>query len=795
MPDATSRPWANYALLTLAGLLALIGAILVVGGLWLALLGGSLYYLLAGAGLIASGYFLWRRSVLGMWIYLAIFGLSWIWALAEVGLAGWPLVPRVVAPSVLLLAVLAVAPLLQNAERWRSSRLRYGGFAAYVGVAWIAIAIANQPTPARALPSGIEMGVTGAGENWPAYAGGDMARHFSPLNQIDTDNVRTLERVWVMHTGALPPENQPNAYAAETTPIKIGDMLYLCSAMNEIIAVDSATGEVRWRHDPRVSHANIPYSATCRGVAYYETPNASAGNTCAQRIVAGTLDARLIEVDAQTGTPCTGFGNGGEVDTTADMGVTPPGMVAITAAPTIVRGTIVIGHQILDGQRRDAPSGVVLGYDVVTGERKWAWDLGNNPQNTPLAEGEQFTRGTPNFWTTAAADEELGLVYLPLGNAAVDYWSGSRSPQENEYSSSLVALNAETGALAWSFQTVHVDVWDYDLGSQPTLIDYPAAGGSVPALILASKQGDIYILDRRNGRPLTGVAEMPAPQGGVEPNNRTATQPHSQFHTLAGDRLRASDMWGMSPIDQMICRIQFRRAAYDGMYTPPTADRFFIEYPSYNGGSDWGGVAVDPRNGLIIANYNNMANYDRLVPREEAERRGWVPRDESGAPAGAESGGDPQAGSPYAIRVIAGWRMPVTGLPCTAPPFGGIRAIDIRTGGTVWDRPIGTARRDGPFGIPSMLPITIGTPNNGGPLVTAGGLVFVAAATDNLIRAIDIRTGRVVWSDVLPGGGQATPMTYESNGRQYIVIMAGGHHFMKTPVSDALVAYALPSRT
>ena len=256
-------------------------------------------------------------------------------------------------------------------------------------------------------------------------------------------------------------------------------------------------------------------------------------------------------------------------------------------------------------------------------------------------------------------------------------------------------------------------------------------------------------------------------------------------------------MWGMSPIDQMVCRIQFRRAKYDGFYTAPTADRRWIEYPGYNGGSDWGGVAVDTRRGVIVANYNDMPNYNRLVPRAEADAKGWAPRSEArggSLGSGAEGAGDPQAGTPYAIDVTAGWRLPITGLLCKEPPYGGIRAIDLKTGKTLWDRPFGSARTNGPFGIPSMLPIEIGTPNNGGAVVTAGGLVFIAAATDNLIRAIDLKTGKTVWQDVLPAGGQATPMTYEVNGRQYVAIMAGGHHFMETPIGDAVIAYALPAR-
>jgi quinoprotein glucose dehydrogenase len=382
-----------------------------------------------------------------------------------------------------------------------------------------------------------------------------------------------------------------------------------------------------------------------------------------------------------------------------------------------------------------------------------------------------------------------------MGNSAGDYLSSGRAPAENRFSTALVAIDVATGRPRWSFQTVHKDVWDYDLGAQATLIDFPTARGAVPAVVLPSKQGDMYVLDRRTGRPLVPVGQRRVPQGGVEPQERSPTQPFSRYHTLRMPDLRERDMWGMTPIDQMACRIQFRRAHYDGYFTPPTASRRFIQYPGYNGGTDWGGIAVDPVRGVIVANYNDMPNYNRLVPRDEASRKGIFPRTMArggNMGGGAEHSIDPQWGAPYAIDVNAGWRLKFTGLLCKEPPYGGLRAIDLRTGRTLWDRPFGTARRNGPFGIPSMLPLTIGTPNNGGAVVTASGLIFIAAATDNLIRAVDLRTGETLWQDKLPAGGQATPMTYEVGGRQYLVIMAGGHHFMETPIGDELIAYALP---
>ncbi|SNS72974.1 MULTISPECIES: membrane-bound PQQ-dependent dehydrogenase, glucose/quinate/shikimate family [unclassified Azospirillum] len=804
----------NPLTLLLGLLLALIGLALTGGGGWLLALGGSPYYLAAGIGLLLAGGLIVTGRAAGAWLYILVFLGTLAWAFWEVGLDKWALVPRLVGPLLLLILVVLALPGL-TPGRYRFSHV-LGAVSAILllallggaGIAWWD----RPPAPAALPPSGRQAMDDPAplqpGADWPAYGGSYSARRYSPLNQITPDNVGTLQRAWLYHTGDVPQSDlAKNKYGAETTPLKIGDALYLCTAKNILIRLDAATGKQVWRHDPRVPDAAIPYTAACRGVAYYAVPPATtAENTpapltpaqrglCAERIIEGTLDARLIAVDAATGQPCTGFGTNGTVDLTAGMGEVVPGMVSVTSPPTIVRGVVVLGHQVLDGQKRSAPSGVIRGYDAVTGELRWAWDMAR-PDLTGLpVEGDQYTRGTPNMWTTASGDEELGLVYLPMGNSAVDYWSGSRTEAEKRFSTSLVALDVTSGHVAWSFQTVHNDVWDYDLGSQATLVDFNTANGPVPALVLPSKQGDIYILDRRTGQPLTPVEERPVPQGGVEPEQRSPTQPFSLYHTLRKPDLTERDMWGMSPIDQMICRIQFRQAYYQGFYTPPTSGRHSIEYPGYNGGSDWGGVAVDPVHGLIIANYNDMPNHNELIPRAEADRLGWAPRgQERGGDmgSGAEGAGDPQAGTPYAINVNAGWRLPLTGLLCKQPPYGGIRAIDLASGKTLWDRPFGTARRNGPFGIPSGLPFEIGTPNNGGAVVTAGGLIFIAAATDNLIRAIDLRSGETVWQDTLPAGGQATPMTYEIEGRQYLVIMAGGHHFMETPIGDELIAYALP---
>jgi quinoprotein glucose dehydrogenase len=778
----------------LAIVMVLIGLVLTGGGAWLVSLGGSPYYLIAGIAMLASAWFLFRGRLLGGWIYCGLFVLSAVWGFAEARGNAWAMVPWLVAPLVLLIAMLLVMPTLTPApNRWR---LAGGGIVAailFVGVSFTILGLSSQ-NAAAALPPLNAQGMNdpsgeATGANWPAYAGTGAAWRYTPLTQINPDNVGKLQKAWEVHTGGLPTDpNYAKLYGTENTPLKVGRLLYTCTAKNVIVALDAATGKTAWRVDPKVPDAWIPYTTACRGVAYYQVPGAAPNALCAGRIIEGTLDSRLIAVDSLTGRPCTDFNGTGQQDTKIGMGWVYPGLASINSAPTIVRGIVVVPHQILDGQCRCAPSGVIQGFDARTGKLAWAWDMMHPDWHGYPPAGQQWARGTPNSWTSSTGDERLGLVYVPMGNVADDYISAGRTPEENRFASSIVAIDVTTGKPRWSFQAVKKDVWDYDFGSQPSLIDYRGT----PAVLIPSKQGDFYILDRTTGRPLTPIGSVAAPQGGVEPGERAPRQPVSLWNGLRKPDLREADMWGMSPIDQMICRIQFRKADYRGVFTPPGVDRYSVEYPGYNGGSDWGGVSVDPLHGIIVANYNDMPNYVRLMPRAQANRLKIVPRWATNIVSTQLHAIDPQWGVPYAVHVNAGWRMPYTKLLCKRPPYGGIRAIDIATGRTIWDRPFGTARRNGPFNIPTLLPFSIGTPNNGGPVTTASGLVFIAAATDDLIHALDLRTGKTVWTAPLPAGGQATPMVYEQDGREYLVIFAGGHHFMETPMGDSLIAYALP---
>ncbi|WP_323123251.1 membrane-bound PQQ-dependent dehydrogenase, glucose/quinate/shikimate family [Burkholderia alba] len=787
---------------------AISGLGLAVGGIWLLSLGGSPYYLVAGIIFAWSGILLWRRRMQGAWVFGLGYLISLLWTLYETATRLWGWVPRMGFITGLGFFVALMIPRLVSKDG--RTNLGRGWAKLFAGVCVLfaggAFVLSFVPQESYLSPASMstEPLVSDGGKqaaqrsnqpdtDWAHYGRDVDATRYSPLTQINAGNVSKLKVAWVYHTGDLPPKDKLNKWAAETTPIKVGNSLYLCTATNNLAKLDPSTGKAVWTRDVGTQYKSVPYSAACRGLVHHVSTTIPSGQPCHEKIIEGTIDGRLIAVDAGTGEFCKGFGENGQVSLLKGLGETVPGFVAMTSPPVIVKGTIVANHQVLDGQRRWAPSGVIRGYDADTGAFKWAWDVNRPGQRGEPGPGEQYSRGTPNSWGPMVGDEDLNMIYVPTGNSAADYYSAMRTPAENRVASSIVALDASTGEERWVFQTVHKDVWDYDMGSQPTLFQYPASGGAVPAMIIPTKRGQTFVVDRRNGKPLLPVEERPAPQGDVPNDPRTPTQPWSPgMPRLGFADLQEKNMWGMTPFDQLYCRIKFRQAHYVGEFTPPVINQSWIEYPGYNGGSDWGSMAYNPNNGVLIANWNNTPMYDRLLPRKEANAMGLYsiddPRhtDKSGA-----EGPGAMADTPYGIDVQP-FMNPLTEVLCNEPPYGMITAIDMHTRQVIWQHPLGTARANGPFGLPTYMPMEVGTPNNGGPIITAGGLVFVAAATDNLIRAIDMKTGKVVWSDVLPGGGQATPMTYSVNGKQYLVIMAGGHHFMRTPVTDALVAYALP---
>jgi quinoprotein glucose dehydrogenase len=796
MPGATISPHYSeirmWSMRIFGFIILIFGALLAIGGVKLVSLAGSPYYLLVGIALIFSGALTIAGRVAGLYVYFVAFLATLVWSLFEAGLDGWALIPRLVGPFILLVLAMLVMP--ARLLNGKSTRRAYGAGLTVILALGLVIAVPLAKAPVATVPIPLvrdgtvyfDQATVPAASDWPTYGGGPGAQRYSDLSQITPENVSQLKQAWVFRTGDI-----PKNFGVEMTPLKIGDVLFGCTSRHKIFALEAFTGKQKWMFDPKTPPEFAPPNSACRGVAYYKQTNARPGEACAERIIAGTLDAKLIAVDAATGQPCKGFGTDGFADLNEGMGEVPPGMVSVTSAPTIVHGVVVTGQQIIDGQRRWAPSGVIRGYDAATGVLRFAWDMGQ-PDITKLPPaGKTYTLGTANMWSTAVADESLGLIYLPMANPSGDYYSSTRSPAERKYGSSVTALDVETGKPRWVYQLIKNDVWDYDTPSQPSLVDFPTPNGNVPALVQTTKVGDIFILDRRTGQSLTKVEEVKVPQGGVEPAERSPTQLRSLYNTTQQPDITESQMWGISPIDQMLCRIQFRSAHYEGIFTPPSVDKPWIEYPGNNGGSDWGSLSVDVRRGVIVLNYNEYPSYSTLVPRAVDDKLGVFYMGDPRYSGPGPGDNRPQADLPYGISANQGWLMP-TGVLCKQPPYGGIRAVALATGQTLWDHPFGTAQRNGPWGIPSMLPFEIGVPSNGGPVTTASGLIFVAATTDDFIRAIDLKTGKTIWSDQLPAGGQATPMIYEAGGRQFVVIMAGGHHSMLTPAGDYLVAYALP---
>jgi quinoprotein glucose dehydrogenase len=609
---------------------------------------------------------------------------------------------------------------------------------------------------------------------WGAFGRTASGTRFSPLEQITPANVAGLKVAWTYRNGEDPlkPLHPFNRPSYEVTPIKAGNLLYLCTPRAQAIAVDARTGKEVWRYDPH-TNVNEAFVLACRGVTYYDS--GQAGGICAKRIVWGTMDGRIVAVDALTGLPCEEFGRHGEIALTADIGSIKPGTYGLTSPPIITKGVIISSAFVLDSQGVDSPSGVVRGYDAKTGRQLWAWDSGRDDANAALKPGETYRRGSPNAWSIYSADEDLGMVYFGTGNNNPDYFGATRSRAAERNSSSVVALDSRTGALRWRFQTVHHDLFDYDVASQPVLTRM----GGVPVLIQPTKSGQLFVLDRRTGKPVSRVVERAVSTAEVPGERVSHTQPFSvDMPSFVAPRLTEASLWGISPFDLLACQIKFRQSRYDGEFTAPTVEGS-IHVPSNMGSFNWSSVAVDEARGILIANTSHVAAVVRLIPRKQADalekagQRQWTP----------------QAGTPYSAEQRP-YLSPL-GYPCTPPPWGLLTAIDLKTKRVLWREPLGTTRDKAPVPIGLKL----GMPNMGGSAVTRSGLTFIGSALENRFRAFDTRTGRELWSADTPAGPQASPMTYLADGRQYVVIAAGGHSHMGSKLGDYLVAYALPKET
>ncbi|MDB5685628.1 MAG: glucose dehydrogenase, partial [Rhizorhabdus sp.] len=605
---------------------------------------------------------------------------------------------------------------------------------------------------------------------------------YSQLGQISPANVAALEPAWVYHTGPTPAGAKASFQA---TPIKIGERVYLCTGYNDVIALDAETGKQVWRYQAKVNHDGV-FGLSCRGVTYYKVP--AATGPCAERIYTATIDARLIALDAATGTLCPGFGHNGQVDLLAGMGEVVKGYYFVTSPPQLVRGRLVLGGWVIDGQQTGEPSGVVRAFDAVTGAFSWAFDIGKPDFHGLPPAGQSFTRGTPNSWAPMSADEALGLVYIPTGNATPDYYGAHRTANDDRYASSVIALDANSGAVRWAFQTTHHDVWDYDVGSPPTLVDLP---GGVKGLLQPTKRGEIFFLDRVTGKPIARVEERPVPQGGVPGERLSKTQPFSAgMPMFGGPPPSEKGMWGLTPIDQLLCRIKFRAARFEGTMTPLGVGKPTVTWPGYLGGIDWGGVSVDPVRKLMFVNNTQVGNYNELISRPTANSMGL--RAQTAEHMSDVGGPAPQIGVPYAA-FIRPFLSPIA-IPCQQPPYGMVSAVDLTTGKKVWTRRFGTSRDSGPLAHPTFQTIPMGVPNLGGSVMTKSGLTFIGAAQEHYLRAYSSTTGAELWKARLPAGAQATPATYWSSrsGRQFVVVAAGGHGAMLSGSSDTLIAFALP---
>ncbi|MGA2552969.1 MAG: membrane-bound PQQ-dependent dehydrogenase, glucose/quinate/shikimate family, partial [Burkholderiaceae bacterium] len=626
-------------------------------------------------------------------------------------------------------------------------------------------------------------------EDWQSYGRTQFGQRYSPLGQITPANANELQVAWTFRTGDLPGKNDPGETTFEVTPIKVKDTLYLCSQHQRLFALDAKTGTLRWSYDPKVQDNPTFQHLTCRGVSFHETaPGAQnadgtpAPTDCPRTIFLPVNDGRMIALDADSGKLCDSFGEHGTVNLLVGMGVQTLGYYEPTSPPIVSDKILVVAGAVIDNYSTKEPSGVIRGFDIHTGKLVWAWDSGAEDENALPSSTYSYTDNSPNSWITASYDPKLGLVYMPMGVQTPDIWGGNRTPLAERYSSALVALDINTGKRVWSYQTVHHDLWDMDLPSQPTLVDLPTSAGIVPAVIQPTKTGNLFVLDRRDGHLIVPAPERAVPQGAAPGDRTSPTQPFSELTFRPEEKLTGADMWGATIFDQLACRIIFHRLRYEGTFTPPSLEGTLV-FPGNLGMFEWGGIAVDPVREIAIANPMAVPFVSTLIPR--GPDNPTAPNDAH--PSGSEIGVQPMYGTPYGV-VLHPLLSPV-GVPCLRPPWGYMAGIDLKTMKIIWMHRNGTIRDSSPIPIPFKL----GVPTLGGPLTTAGGVAFLTSTLDYYIRAYDVATGKQLWEDRLPAGGQSTPMSYSVDGKQYVVTAAGGHGSFGTKIGDYVIAYALPN--
>jgi quinoprotein glucose dehydrogenase len=605
-----------------------------------------------------------------------------------------------------------------------------------------------------------------ASDEWIAYGHDPGGARFSPLKQIDRANVARLTPAWTFHTGDIAPGGSSPRSGFESTPLFVDGMLILTTGFNRVIALDPVSGAQRWAYDPKINRSYWYGDGMInRGAATWLDRTRATGQPCRRRVYEATLDARLIALDAASGRPCGDFGAGGEVSL-RDVPRYRAGIYHMTSPPAVVDDVVVVGSAIDDNGLTDMPSGVIRGFDARTGALRWSFE--------PLSASPGIRSGAGNAWSAMAVDGARHMVFAPTGSASPDFFGGLR-PGDNKWANSVLAIDARTGKLAWGFQLVHHDLWDNDSAAPPLLAEIPIGGKPRPVVVQGNKTGLLYVLDRTTGEPVQPVEERPVPASDVPGESASPTQPFPTIiPPLAPQKVTPGEAWGPTPADQAACK-----ALLDGMsglavFSPPSLKGALI-IPGNIGGMNWGGYALDPGRGLLIAAATNLPYWVKLIPAADYDKAPRLPGMEYARQAGAAYG------------MMRGPLRSPSGAPCVAPPWGSIVAVDLAKGAIAWRTPVGSLRDLGGADFPT------GSPVLGGPIVTAGGLVFVAGTIDRRLRALDVETGKVLWTADLPASGHAMPMTYEVGGRQYVVIAAGGSAKITEEVQgDAVVAFALP---